>query len=409
MKPTYLVMLVVVAAGGYATSRWHGASAAVVSSGRRAVYYRDPMHPGYTSDKPGIAPDCGMQLEPVYAETANAPASRTAMFHVDPAQQRRVGVRTVAVNREATTHRFRLPGRVAADERLIYRLSARVDGWVREIFPPSTGALVTKGQPLVTVYGRDYRMAQQSYAYALNNDDRTSQSSGTFDAVEQNRFSVAETLTTLQNMGVDPAQIREIAASRQPQFDTRLTAPASGLVAMRNVFPNQHFDAGAELYRIVDLSRVWIVVDVFANDAQYLLAGLPVRVLLPGSSGASAVARVGDVLPQFDSASRSLKLRLEADNPAFALRPDMLVSAEVAVTFPPATTVPADAVIDTGLQALVFVDHGDGSLERRVVRTGWRYDNDVEILDGLQPGERVVSAATFLIDSESRIQGAVTP
>jgi multidrug efflux pump subunit AcrA (membrane-fusion protein) len=175
---------------------------------------------------------------------------------------------------------------------------------------------------------------------------------------------------------------------------------------VRNVFPNQHFDAGAELYRIVDLSRVWIVVDLFANEAQYLRAGMPVRVLLPGSSRTNMVAHVGTVLPQFDSASRGLKLRLEADNPELALRPDILVTAEVDVPFPIATTVPVDAVIDTGLQHLVFVDRGNGTLERRAVQTGWRYDNDVEIVDGLQPGERVVSSATFLIDSESRLQSA---
>jgi Cu(I)/Ag(I) efflux system membrane fusion protein len=405
MKSKYAFILLALAVSGYVTNRWHGASAADASGARRVMYYRDPMHPAYTSAKPGVAPDCGMQLEAVYAEPAAAPARQPDVFQVPPEQQRLAGVRTVGVKREATTHRFRLPGRVVADERSIYRLSAKVDGWVREIFPPGTGTLVTKGQLLVSVFSRDYRMAQQSYAYALNNEDRTRDSSGTFDAVEQNRFSVAETLTTLQNMGVDPAQIAEIAKSRQPQFDTRLTAPASGLVTVRNVFPNQHFDAGAELYRIVDLSRVWIVVDLFANEAQYLRPGMPVRVLMPGSSRPRVMARVGDVLPQFDSASRGLKLRLEADNPGLALRPDVLVSAEVDVTFPPATTVPVDAVVDTGLQHLVFVDHGGGTLERRAVQTGWRYDNDVEILEGLRPGDRVVSAATFLIDSESRLQG----
>jgi membrane fusion protein, copper/silver efflux system len=375
MKPRYLVILVLLLAAGYATSRWHAASAAGVPSGR-----------------------------PVYAPASDAPVRTTNVFHVPMEQQQRAGVRTVDVKRGATVHRFRLPGRVVADERLIYRLSAKVDGWVREIFPPVTGSVVRKGEPLVSVFSRDYRMAQQSYAYALNNEDRTRQSSGTFDAVEQNRFSVAETLTTLQNMSVDPAQIAQIAESRQPQFDTRLTAPASGLVVVRNVFPNQHFDAGAELYRIVDLSRVWIVVDLFASESRYLRPGMPVRVAVPGAVDANVTARVTDVLPQFDSVSRVLKLRLEAANPDFALRPDMLVSADVDVSFPVTTTVPVDAVIDTGVQHLVFVDRGDGLLERRQVETGWRYDDEVEVLRGLQPGERVVVAATFLIDSESRLQ-----
>ena len=411
MKAKYAVILVALAASAYVASRWRSASAAGASIAgasidRHVLYYRDPMHPAYTSDKAGVAPDCGMQLEPVYAESADRAATPSGMFHIAPEQQQLVGVRTVEVKHEATVHRFRMPGRVVADERQVYRLSARVEGWVRQIFPASTGAFVKKGQPLVSVYSRDYRMAQQSYAYALNGEDRVRGSSGTFDAVEQNRFSVAETLANLQNMGVDPAQIAEIAESRQPQFDTRLTAPASGFISVRNVFPNQHFDAGTELYRIVDLSRVWVVVDLFSHEAGYVPAGTPVRVFLPGSPHASVVAHVGDVLPQFDAASRSLKLRVEADNPAFALRPDMLVDTEVAVTFPPATTVPADALMDTGLQQLVFVDRGRGAMERRAVRAGWRYDGQVEIVEGVKPGERVVSAATFLVDSESRIQAA---
>src|SRR5262249_17338524 len=155
-----------------------------------------------------------------------------------------------------------------------------------------------------------YRMAQQSYAFALNAEDRSKQGSGTFDAVEQTRFAVSETLGALQSMGVDPAQIEEIARVRQPLADSRLTAPVTGFIAVRNVFPNQKFDAGAELYRVVDLSRVWILADLYSDEERHISTGAAARISLATSRQEIRTARVSDVLPQFDAASHTLKIRL---------------------------------------------------------------------------------------------------
>jgi Cu(I)/Ag(I) efflux system membrane fusion protein len=362
------------------------------------------MHPSYHSDKAGVAPDCGMRLEPVYDGDEGVAPGPARAFRISPEKQQLIGVRVTEARRQPATHVFRTPGRVAVDERRIYRVTGKVEGWVREIFSPTTGAQVKKGQLLVAVYGRDYRMAQQSYVFALNAADRAKEGGGTFDAVEQNRLPVAETLAILQGMGVDPAQIEEIGRARQPQLDTRLTSPVTGIILERNVYPNQKFEPGSELYRIADVSHVWVVADLYSGEAQYIRAGAMCRLSLTGYPQKTFTARVSDVPPQFDGASGALKLRLEADNPGFALRPDMIVNVEAPVTLPPAITVPADSVIDSGLNRTVFVDHGDGYFEPREVDTGWRYDDRIEIRKGLEEGERVVSGATFLVDSESRLQ-----
>src|SRR5262249_37751306 len=154
---------------------------------------------------------------------------------------------------------------------------------------------------------------------------------------------------------------------------------------------------------------VWILADLYASESQYVRPGASVRVSLPAYPRRTFTARMSNVPPQFDSASRTLKLRLEADNPDFALRPDMLVDIEAPAVLPPALTGRAETVTDAGLTRTVYVDRDDGRFEPRKVETGWRYDDQIEIVKGLEPGERVVRGATFLVDSESRLQSAARP
>jgi YHS domain-containing protein len=184
-----------------------------------------------------------------------------------------------------------------------------------------------------------------------------------------------------------------------------IRAPAEGLVLTRNVSPGQWFDRGAELYRIADLTRIWILADAFENEAQHLRPGVRARISLP-QQGKAFHATVSAVPPQFDATSRTLKVRLEMDNPGSALRPDMFVDVELPVNYPATITVPADAVVDSGVKKTVYVAKGDGLFEPRKVETGWRAGDRVEIVKGLMPGEKIVVSGTFLIDSESRMRAA---
>jgi RND family efflux transporter MFP subunit len=202
-------------------------------------------------------------------------------------------------------------------------------------------------------------------------------------------------------------QMKELANTKQITDKIFIVAPATGFIIARNVSPGQQFEKGFEWYRIADLSRVWVLADLFRNETEYVRPGMKVRVTLPETKK-SLNAVVSTVLPQFDATSRTLKVRLELDNPGYTLRPDMFLDVEFPVTLPSALTIPADAVLDSGLKKTVFVDQGNGIFEPREVETGWRMGDRVEIVRGLKPGERIVISGNFLIDSESRLELAAS-
>ena len=197
-------------------------------------------------------------------------------------------------------------------------------------------------------------------------------------------------------------QIEELGRTHQFTENINVASPVTGFILARSISVGERFEKGKELYRIGDLSRVWILADIYGKEGRYLKPGTDVRVILPDQEKVYR-AKVSQVLPLFDASTRTLKVRLETDNPGFILRPDMFVDVELPVKVPPAISVPADAVLDTGMKKTVFVDRGNGYFDPREVETGWRLGNRIEIIKGLSPGERIVTSGTFLIDSESRM------
>ena len=201
-----------------------------------------------------------------------------------------------------------------------------------------------------------------------------------------------------------PEQIAEVERTGKPIRNLTLYSPASGYVTVRNAFPNQRITPETELYTIVDLDRVWILADVFESDAPLVRLGQAARVSLPYLGGRTLTARVAYILPQVDPQTRTLKVRLEADNPATLLKPEMFVDVEFQAPLGASLSVPAEAVLDAGLTKTVFVDKGNGSFEPRQVRTGRRFADRIEILSGLRQGERVAASGAFLLDSESQMK-----
>jgi Cu(I)/Ag(I) efflux system membrane fusion protein len=198
-------------------------------------------------------------------------------------------------------------------------------------------------------------------------------------------------------------QIKRMADSHQLPESIDVVAPADGFILARSISPGQHFDHGMEFYRIADLGRVWVVAEVYEQEISYLRPGGSAQITLR-DEGPRLSAHITDSLPQSEAGGGTVKLRLEVDNPRFILRPEMLVDVELPIRLPPAITVPVDALVDSGAHVRIYVEHGEGVFEPRQVETGWRFDEQVEILRGVQPGERVVVAATFLVDSESRLK-----
>jgi len=207
----------------------------------------------------------------------------------------------------------------------------------------------------------------------------------------------------LLNLGFTEEQLDKLVQTGQYGTEVDIKAPVTGFVLTRNVSPRQKVDKGAELFRIADLSRVWVLADIFEGEASFVRPGTMANVTIPQQSG-SFKAKVTDALPQYDTITRTRKVRLEVDNPKFTLVPDMVVDVEFQMSLSPATTLPVDAVLDSGLRKTVFVDKGNGFFEPRNVTTGWRNGGRVEIVDGIIPGESVVVSGNFLVDSESRMR-----
>jgi RND family efflux transporter MFP subunit len=388
------------------------------TAARPVLYYVDPMHPAYKSDKPGIAPDCGMQLQPVYAGVPIAVAASAqagaalppGSVRIDSARQQLFGVRVDPVEEASGSYKLHLLGRVAPDEGKIYKLNAGIEGYIQDVAAATTGSFVSKDQVLATFAAPNSSMTLQTFVLNLGAEDRFKKSAADGTVEGQSMASVNANLQLrvqqLQNLGMSTLQMDEIRKTRQIPDTIKIVSPVDGFVLSRSVSPGQKFERGTEWYRIADLHRVWIVADLFESDAQYLKPGVQVRVSLPDQNTAFS-GRVSNVLPQFDAATRTLKARIEVENQGYALRPDMVVNVELPVAFSRALAVPADAVLDSGLKKTVFVERGEGLFSPRVVETGRRFGDRVEIVKGLQAGEKIVVSGNFLISSESRLQEAV--
>jgi len=346
----------------------------------------------------------GATASQMTAASVDSSSLAPGTVRVSPDRQQLVGVRLATVEKLPETHTLRLLGRVATDETRIYQIIAPVDGWIRDTYNNSTGTLVKKDEPLASFYSPEFLSAQQAYLYALSSLDRFQASDNeTPGQIGQTKANIQQYSDALRNLGMGELQIEEIARTRKRTQNIHITAPTAGFILARNVSPGRKFSRGTELFKIADLRRVWILADLFENDARHFKPGTFAKILLPQQQK-TFTGKVSATLPQFDPATRTLKVRLEADNPGYVLRPDMFVDVELPVTFPPAIAVPADAILDSGLRKTVFVDRGNGYFEPRQVETGWRFANRVEIVKGLEPGERIVVSGNFLIDSESRME-----
>ena len=388
-----------------------------LAEAHKVLYFVDPMNPAHTSDRPGKAP-CGMDMEPVYADAVPAtlpggpPASLPAgTIKISPEKQQLIGVRLAPVAKKRLQHNLRLLGKVATDETRIYRINATVDGWITKALPFSAGSQVRKDQTLAEFYSPEFLAAAQALIFALGSADRA-KPTGQETEIQRSQMAnfdlnLKQYRDALRNLGMGELQIQELVHTRVRMENINITSPSDGFILLRNVSDGQRFDKGTELFRIADLSHVWILVDVFERDASLVQSDQPLKVDLP-NQGRTFAATVSKTLPQFDNISRTLKLRLEADNPDFALKPDMFVDVELPLNLAEAVVVPAEAVLDAGLRQTVFVDRGNGYFEPRRVHVGSRVGDQVQITQGLTPDERIVVSGNFLLDSESRMKLAAS-
>jgi membrane fusion protein, copper/silver efflux system len=380
----------------------HGVVALAAAQAPETRQYRCPMHPAVHQDSEGSCPICGMKLVAVTPEAKSAKGA----IAVTPDKQDLLGIAVSAVRRSASTRMVRVPGRVVPDETRLYRVNAGIEGSIRELAPVTTGSPVRKNQILGAFFAPSAMSAMSIYILNLAGHDRAVQQmndGAPGEPVSAVNLNLKQRFVQLENMGVSRVQRDELQRTRVVPETIKIVSPTDGFVLARNVAPSLKFERGYEFFRIADLRRVWVMADVFPQDASYVRAGMPAQVSMR-EQGVTLRGTVTQVLPQFDAMSRTLKVRVEVDNPGFVLRPDMFVEVQLLAQLPEALTVPADAVVDTGLSRTVFVETAPAVFEPRKVETGFRNGDRIEIVGGLSEGERIATSGVFFLDSETRMR-----
>ncbi|MGA2118531.1 MAG: efflux RND transporter periplasmic adaptor subunit [Bryobacteraceae bacterium] len=406
MKKLWLAAVVAAAfAGGYGYARWYGTKAPRAAATPKILYWVDAMHPWYKSDHPGIAPDCGMKLVPVYAgDEQKYVADNPGMVGVSAREQQLIGVEYGTAEYESVGEPIRAVARVALDETRVAKVQPRLEGWIDRVFADFTGKYIRQGDPLLTFYSPDAVATEQEYLLALRAQQVAHEGMPGMAAHGDSLLAAAR--KRLELWDIPTAQIDAMARAGKPIESLTLNAPVSGFVIERNAFPKQHVTPDTALYTIADLSKVWVIADVFEYEAAGIRLGQGAAFTLDYLPGRVFYGRVSYILPEVDAATRTLKVRIALDNPGIVLKPDMFGQVELAIGTARRLVVPQSALLDSGDRKTVFVDRGTGSFEQREVQTGDTSGDRVAILSGLKAGERIVTSGNFLLDSESRLNAA---
>ncbi|HRE16181.1 MAG TPA: efflux RND transporter periplasmic adaptor subunit, partial [Rhodocyclaceae bacterium] len=404
-----LLMLAVAGGGGYWIGQRNaadtGAQTANASGERKPLYYRNPMGLPDTSPVPKKDP-MGMDYIPVFAgdQTDEPAAANQIKIATDKVQK--LGVRTEAAQLRTLDKIVRAAGRVEPDERRIYTISPKFEGYVERLHVNATGHPVGKGQALFDVYSPELVSAQREYQIAVQGMESLKEANGQARSGMQ---QLAESsLLRLKNWDISEEQIKALAKSGETRRTLTFRSPVSGIVTEKKALQGMRFMPGEALYQVADLSAVWVVADVFEQDIAAVAPGTKANIRINAYPDKVFEGRVAYVYPTLSSATRTTPVRIELPNPGLLLKPAMFAQVELPVASKgEVVTVPLSAVIDSGTRQIVLIQAGEGRFEPRDVKLGSRSEHHVEIREGIQAGEQVVVAANFLIDAESNLKAAV--
>ena len=411
-----IVVAVLAAGGGY----WAGSRQAPPSGSgepapeagkpaRQVLYYRNPMGLPDTSPTPK-KDSMGMDYIPVYAgeDTGAAPGESGAggQVRISTDKVQKLGVRTEAAELRTLARTVRASGRIEPDERRIFAISPKFEGYVERLHVAVTGQPVSKGQALFEVYSPELVSAQREYAIAAQG---VKSLQGAGSEVQGSMGLLAESsLARLRNWDISPEQIQALARSGEARRSLTFRSPVSGVVTEKKALQGMRFMPGEALYQVADLSSVWVVAEVAEQDIGLVKSGARAKVRINAYPGQVFEGPITYVYPTLTTATRTVPVRVEVPNPGTRLKPGMYAQVELPVaSSAPAVTVPLSAVIDSGTRQLVLVQLEEGRFSPRQVKLGARSDDYVEVREGVREGERVVVAANFLIDAESNLRAAI--
>jgi len=342
----------------------------------------------------------GANPSPADAEVPLAPVQ------ISPQRLQSIGVKTSQVRRKFIEDEVRTTGNVAVDETRLAYVQVRYSGYIEKVFADATYQYLRKGQTLLTIYSPDLVATEREYLVAKQNQQQTAQS--TVPGVAAGAASLLEAATErLKQWGVPQQEIARLESTGQVEQEIQVHSPVSGYITERNAFPSVAVQPEMRLYTIADLSTVWVQAQAFQTDLARIKPGSPASLTVDTFPGRTFTGHVDFIYPQVDMDTRTAKVRLIFSNPKLELKPGMFVNVSLKLPMGEQLVIPAAGILQSGTRSIAFVDLGDGYIEPREVQLGARAGDDFVVLKGLKPGDKVVTSANFLIDSESQLQAAL--
>ena len=375
-------------------------------TGKKIKYWTSPMDPTYIRDEPGKSP-MGMDLVPVYEEEGEGqePAST---IRIDPVTMQNMGVRLGRVQQKILIKKIRTIGNITFDETKIFTVNTKFNGWIEKLYVNFVGEDVKKGQPLFEIYSPELVTAQEEYLLALDQYRKLGNSS--YSRIRDGARRLLEaSRTRLRYWDLTDHQIKRIDKTGKVRKTLTIYSPAAGVVTKKDAFKGHYVKQGENQYEIVDLSSVWVDVDVYEYELPWVRKGMAADMDLSYIPGKRFKGKVLFIYPYLDPKTRTAKLRLAFPNPGYQLKPGMYANIDLkSVVAKDSLVIPQEAVIDSGVRKIVFVALGKGKFQPREVNIGLEgNDNEFQVLEGLSEGEEIVLSAQFMLDSESRLREAI--
>lgn len=327
-------------------------------------------------------------------------------IQLSPQRLQSIGARTGEVEMKSIHDEIRATGSVEVDEERLAYVQVRFPGWIQQVYANATYQFVRKGQPLFTIYSPDLVSSQEEYLLARKNGGLLAQSSvpGVATGAASLEGAAQE---RLKQWGIPEREIAQLESTGRVRREMEIDSPVSGYITERNALPNLYVQPETRLYTITDLSAVWVNAEVNQNDIGKVKPGDPATVTVDSYPGRTFIGRLDSILPQVDMTTRTVRTRLVFSNPGLALKPGMYVNVSLDLPLGRQLVVPASGIFQSGTRQIAFIDHGHGNLEPREVQLGAQVGDDYVVRKGLDAGEKIITSANFLIDSESQLQAAM--
>jgi Cu(I)/Ag(I) efflux system membrane fusion protein/cobalt-zinc-cadmium efflux system membrane fusion protein len=348
----------------------------------------------------------GTSSSPATSPAMNSEAPQLTPVQLSPQRLQAIGVTTAVARLQTVSNQLQVPGNVDMDERRLAYVQTRFPGWIQKVLVNASYQYVRQGQPMFTIYSPELVSTEQEYILAKQSQQTFANDMHGTGAGES-AWLLQAAADRLRQFGVPADEIARLEKTGTVQHDITIESPASGYITEFNALPNTYAQPEMKLYTIADLSSVWVNANVYQTDVGQLTPGTPATVTVDAYPGRQFHGRIDQVLPQVDPMTRTAHVRFVFANAGLLLKPGMFVNVNIDVPLGRQLMVPASGVLYTGTRDVAFLDHGDGYLEPREVETGPRLNDQVVILKGLRAGDRIVSSANFLVDSEAQLQAAM--